>query len=373
MVVKTAQPLNNAFIIKMVNEKLSENPRLQRLQDYFEGNHDILLRRFADSSKPNNRIIVNFCKKIADFLTAYVVGVPIRYEAPQIILDTLNYNDEAHTSQETVRNMNIMGLGAELLYTDGDGIPRFASIDPRESIFITDDSIEANLTAYIRLYPNADEPELYNVTVYTATEYMEYRLSRAVGELREVVPPCEHFFNDVPAIMYPNNAEYEGAFEGVITLQNALNVVMSDEVNDFESFVDAYMVLKGLEGTQDEDLAEMTRKRVLLIGNESSAEWLVKNVNHTHIKELKESIISKIHELGSIPDVENLGSFGSSGVALRFKLLHTELHAAKQERNIHRGVQRRLELLYSILRLSDPGRSTTGITARFTGRLLWRL
>jgi len=353
MIIKTGQPVTDSFIIKVVNDKLADNPRLQRLQDYFEGKHDILLRRYADATKPNNRIIVNFCKKICDFLTGYVVGVPIRYTAPQPILDTLNYNDESHATQDTVRNMNIMGIGAELLYTDTDGIPRFATIDPRESIFITDDSIEANMTAYIRLYPNADEPELFNVVVYTATEYTEYRLSRAVGELRVHTASIPHFWGDVPAIMYPNNPENEGAFEQIISLQNALNTVMSDEVNDFESFVDAYLVLKGLQGTQPEDIAKMKQDRVLLLEPESGAEWLIKNVNNAHIKELKESIIKKIHELGCIPDVENLGSFGSSGVALRFKLLHTELHAAKQERNIHRGVQRRLELLYNILRLTD--------------------
>ena len=355
MVIRTTQPLNNAFIVKAINDKLRENHRLQRLHDYYVGKQDILLRRYDDPTKPNNRIIVNYCKKIADFLTAYLVGVAIQYEAPQVILDSLAYNDEAETTQEIVRNMNIMGLGAELLYTDTDGIPRFTDIDPRESIFITDDSIEANLTAYIRFYLNTDDPDLYNVVVYTATEYTEYRLTKAVGELRVVCPPCEHFFNDVPAIMYPNNPEYTGAFEGIVSLQNALNTVMSDEVNDFESFVDAYLVLKGIAGTQPEDISRMKQDRVLLIDDPGSgAEWLIKNVNNAHIKELKESIISKIHELGCVPDIENLGSFGSSGVALRYKLLHTELQAAKQERAVHKGVQRRLELLYNVLTISDP-------------------
>jgi SPP1 family phage portal protein len=335
MIIKTTQIINNAFIVDAVNKKIVDNVRLQRLQDYYEGKHDILLRHYTDTTKPNNRIVVNFCKKIADFLTGYLVGVAVKYDAPQIILDSLNYNDEADTTQQIVRSMNIMGIGCELFYTDADGIPRFANIDARESIFIIDDSIEGNLTAYIRLYPNADNPDLYNVTIYTADHYTEYRLTRAVSELTAIGESVLHFFDDVPVIMYPNNPELSGAYEGIISLQNALNTVMSDEVNDFESFVDAYLVLNGLQGTQPEDIANMKRDRLLLLDENSQAMWLTKNVNNTHIKELKESIISKIHELGCVPDIENMGAFGSSGISLRYKLLHTELQAAKQERTMN--------------------------------------
>ena len=51
-------------------------------------------------------------------------------------------------------------------------------------------------------------------------------------------------------------------------MQDALNVVMSDEVNDFESFVDAYLVLTGMQETQPEDLARMKQTRALLLDNE---------------------------------------------------------------------------------------------------------
>ena len=107
MVVKTAKTLTEDVIIKFVNDKLSLNHRLQRLQDYYEGKHDINLRNYRDTTKPNNKVVVNYCKKIAEFHTSYLVGVPVKYEAPQAILDTLDYNDEAETTQAIVRNINI--------------------------------------------------------------------------------------------------------------------------------------------------------------------------------------------------------------------------------------------------------------------------
>jgi SPP1 family phage portal protein len=139
-----------------------------------------------------------------------------------------------------------------------------------------------------------------------------------------------------------------------MSLQDALNKLISDNVNDWEAFVDSYLILTGMSATQPEDIAKMRQDRILLLEGESSAEWLTKQVQHDHIKELKDSMTRKIRDLGNTPDLENLGSFGASGVALRFKLLKSEIQASKQERVLQRGIQRKLELLYNILRITDP-------------------
>ena len=264
----------------------------------------------------------------------------------------MGYSDEAETTQSVVRYMNIMGLGCELLYNDEEGIPRFTSVDPRESIFILDDTIQGNIKAFIRIYPNADNANIYNLVLYSHIDYTEYQLNRVVGDLKHI-KSNSHFFGDVPVILYPNNPEYSGTFEGIISLQNAINTIISDEVNDFESFVDAYLALTGLNATNTDDIARMKQNRILLLGDGTKAEWLIKNVNPAHIEQLKNSIIKKIHEMGSIPDIEHLGSFGTSGVALRFKMIGTEMQASKQERVVYRGLKRRLELLYNILNVTD--------------------
>jgi SPP1 family phage portal protein len=250
--------------------------------------------------------------------------------------------------------MNIMGFGCELFYTDTDSIPRFTSIDPRESIFVTDDTLEENLTAFIRVYPKEEATEGYNVAVYTDASINYYNLSLSMGQLSPAGEPQRHYFNDVPAILYPNNKERTGMFEGIIPLQDALNKLVSDELNDFESFVDAYLVLEGMQGTEQTDIDKMKFNRVLLLEGESKAYWLIKDVNNEHIRELKKSITGKIRELGCIPDMEDMGSFGTSGVALKFKLIPTEIQASKQERVLQRGIQRKLELLYNIFRINDP-------------------
>lgn len=351
MVIYTQEILDEAFILQAIRDKLSSNHHILRLQNYYEGVHDILLRaRVPD--QPNNKIIANYCRTIADFLTAYLVGVPIEYTAPQIVTDLFKYNDNDDVTQSITLSMNIAGFGAELMYIDEDSIPRFNSVEPREVIFIFDGTIEQNMRAAIRVYPKDEPTEGFNVTVYDNEYISQYDLSYSVGEL-DLIGAERHFFQDVPLIYYQNGDFTTGSFEGIITLQNALNSVLSDELNDFESFVDSYLVLEGMSATNDKDIAKMKRDRVLLTDPDSKAYWLTKTVNNQHIKDLKTDLTARIRELGRIPDVEELGSFGSSGIALQFKLINSEMQASKQERVLTKGIQRKLELLYNILRMTD--------------------
>lgn len=359
MIIYHTEEITNDFIVESIRYKQQDNIRIQRLQDYYEDRHDILNRHYADSTKPNNRIVVNMCKEIADFLTGYLTGVPVTYEnAPQIIIDTLDYNDNDNTTQSLALNMNICGYGVEMFYTDEDGIPRFTSVDPKEVIFIVDNTLQETIRAAIRVYPKDDEAEGYNVTLYTATDYTEYELTAAVSQLVQTGETTPHYFMDVPVILYKNNDIMSGSYEGIISLQNALNTVTSDEVNDFESFVDSYLVLEGMQGTTTDDLAQMKENRVILTDRDSRGYWLTKTGNTGAAKELRNSLTQTIKTLGNIPDVENLGTFGTSGIALRFKLIKTETQAIKQERGLFKGIQRKLELLYNILSLTD---STIGV------------
>ena len=69
-----------------------------------------------------------------------------------------------------------------------------------------------------------------------------------------------------------------GDFEKVISLIDAYDKMESDSLNDFEYFTDCYLALYGFTA-DSEDIQEMKEKRVLLMDEGTSAEWLVKNTN----------------------------------------------------------------------------------------------
>lgn len=356
MIVKVPQGTDiysRDFISKTINDKLAKNFRLNKLRNYADGKQRILLREFKnDPLKPNNRIVVNFCKKIADFLTSYVVGVPVTYDAPQIVDDILEYNDESEENIELASDMNVYGYATELFYIDEDSIIRYATIDPRESIVLIDDSIDPKIIGYIRFYESPKENDGYLLFIYDDEGYTEYKLTQALAELLPLSDKVEHPFGMVPVILYENNKERLGSFEGIISMQDALNKVLSDEINDFEGFVDSYLVLEGMSATKPEDVAIMKSQRVLLLDPDSKAYWLTKNVNNDHISSLKDDLAEKIREISGLPDLDDLGAL-SSGTALRFKLAPTEIVAVRQERSLKKGIRRKLELIYNVLKISD--------------------
>lgn len=340
------------MIIDRINKKEQENVRLSKLQDYYAGKQNILLRHYDDPTKPNNKIVINYCQKIADFLTSYLTGVPIEYtNIDEKVSKALVYNDTDETTQNSVLNMNICGVGYELLYIDELGEARFKAIDPKEMIIVYDDTLDENIVKAIRYYPVTDTEgkiDHYNVAEYDSKYITTYTLNESISTLTKI-DKTEHHFNDVPVVVYRNNELKQGSFEQVLALQDAYNKLCSDEVNDFESFVDAYLALEGMDGTNSEDIARMKEDRVLLIPQGAKASWLIKDVNNEHNKDLKEKLEEQIREIGCIPKLDE--SFGtSSGVAIRYKLIPTEIKATEQERNVYKAIQRRLELLYGFLK-----------------------
>ena len=56
-------------------------PRLIKLDKYYNGQHEIL-NRSKNSNLSNNKIVVNHASYIATLTSAYLLGDPIKYTAP---------------------------------------------------------------------------------------------------------------------------------------------------------------------------------------------------------------------------------------------------------------------------------------------------
>ena len=339
--------LNGPDLKEALERKHRENVRILKLQAYYEGKHEILERYYLDSTKPNNRIVVNYCKQIADFLTAYLVGVPVQFGGVNAqVQAALKDNDEADVATRTVTNMNIAGFAVELFYHDEVGETRYDTIDPTECIIFMDDELSQDIIGFVRMVPN--DPEKvggYTVYVYDTQTVTVFALDEGMGSFKVIEKPVRHFFNDVPIVFYPNNDTLQGSFEQIIPLQDSLNKIYSDNVNDFEQFVDAYLVLVGMDGTTEQDIQDMKRNRVLLLPPDSEASWLIKDVNNDHIKQLQDDITKQIMFLGNIPDMTDIKGLNISGEAMRMRLVYTEIQAARQERIVAKGLHRKAGLL----------------------------
>jgi SPP1 family phage portal protein len=137
-------------VLKQIIEdhRMSELPRLKKLENYYNANNEIKNRIMKDSSKPNNKIANAYASYITDTLVGYFIGEPITYTSnDDVLLQDLNmmfeYNDEADENAELAKNASIYGVAYEMLYlSEEDKMIRFKTLNPKEVIPVFDKTIE---------------------------------------------------------------------------------------------------------------------------------------------------------------------------------------------------------------------------------------
>ena len=350
--IDRSQEMNAEAVKKIINRwGTNELPRLNRAYDYYAGNQDIMRKSYSDPSKPCNRIVTNYCDNIVNNYNGYLTGLPVTYKsavAMDDVQDVLNYNDVRTKDSELLRLSLIFGKSYELHYMDEDGKERFDPIDTRTGIPVYDNTVERDLLYFIRFYPEetlSDRPKIM-VDVYTATGIDHYRCTDGFGEITyEKTTP--HHFGQVPVTVFSLNSDELPIFHKIMGLQDAYNTLLSGEVDDFEAFCDAYLVLQAAD-VDEEDVSRMKEQRVLILPEGATAEYLTKNISDTQVQNILQNLNDTIHKLANSPDFSQ-ESFGvSSGVALRFRLLGFENAASAIAANMTKALQKRIELICTI-------------------------
>lgn len=194
----------------------------------------------------------------------------------------------------------------------------------------------------------------YSVNVYDRQNIYHYVADRSLTNLHPSDAPQGHYFDAVPWSIFYLTDDGESIFKCVIGLQDAYNKMLSDSVNDWEAFVDAYMVLTDIDATS-EDIASMKENRILLLDDGATASYLTKSTSDTQVQNLLDEMNTAIHTIANSPDFssEEFGAGVSSGIALQFKLVGFNNIAANIETNFRKAIQDRTDLLNQVFTLLD--------------------
>lgn len=342
---------------KMINRfNVDVQPKLQRYKNYYDGVQTILNKSYSDASKPCNKSIINYCKVIADIYCGYI-GSPahITYSSDndiEEIMQILRYNDYQAEDSAFLIDALTYGTAAELMYNDETGQTRFRLINPTQCFGICDDSLTGDLTHFVRMYKVSewDDSDLYNVDVYSDYDIKHYTMTGMNGYLTyKGTEP--HYFSQCPANIFSLPDE-KSIFDCVMSLQDTMNELLSAEVDEFNQFADAYLMLSGVDA-DSEDIADMKRNRVLVLPEGATANWLTKNANDTQIENILKRIHDSIFRVSATVDFshENLMSGIASGLSIHYKMCGMEHKAAKIEAEMKKALQRRIEIICGIAAL----------------------
>lgn len=346
--------LTTDLLNKMLDQfNQNDVPKLTKYKNYYDGIQAILNKSYADASKPCSRTVINYCKNIVDSYCGYLASPGyISYQSDQDIeqiMDVLKYNDYQAEDTDFLLDALIYGKGVELMYHDEQGQTRFRLINPTQCFGIYDDSLTGDLMYFVRIYEASawDNTDLHNVDVYSNYDIKHYQMSGKNGFLTFLGEEL-HYFSQCPANIFYLPDE-KSIFDCVITLQDAANELLSNEIDDYSAFCDAYLVLLGVDA-DTEDIASMKENRVLVLPADAQATWLTKNANDAQVENILKRIHDSIYRIAQCPDFSSETFVGgvSSGIAIRYRLTGMETRAAKVCAEMKKALQRRLELIAGV-------------------------
>lgn len=236
------------------------NEEINYLKKYKKGIKDILEKARKDQSSINNISICNFAHEIVEFKKGFTVGKPIKY-----VNDSDEDNDDMKYFYRYLKKINKKSKDLdkyENLYTFGIA-HTFTKYNPKckntevDSPFIYEimDStktccvyssevgnpklfsmVESDITE------NLDDGTKSNYTLYTIYYGFNSIIIKKKGSEISIYREPRLEPNDDPITEYSLNQSRMGAFEPVISSLNTLNVVRSNQLDDIEQFINAYLV-----------------------------------------------------------------------------------------------------------------------------------
>lgn len=341
--------------------KINIKPRKEMLYEYYNGNHVAINNKRQESRHlPNNKIVNPYPRYIVNTIKGYFLGKPVRYDIEdsrcyEVLDDIFDNNYEDDINIELEKTLSIMGEAFELVFINEDKEIKIAQLPPLNTIAIYDDSITPKLSAVIRYYEVSSDFILNNKPKTTVEVYLSDRIDRytKLGNNGFVLEESEpHYFGEVPVTHYMNNEECLGDFECALSQIDAYDKLMSTNLDEIQKFAQAYLIMEGLDGTDDDEIAEALKKRTLKVPHDAKMSWLTKDLSNTSVFEQLKVLDEKIHTMAQVPNMsdDNFAS-NASGVAMEFKLIGFENLISAKERKFEQGLKHRLKLIISALNL----------------------
>lgn len=345
--------------------------KYKRMRAMYEGDYDIKHKDKKAEHKPDNRLVANFAKYITDIFNGYFMGIPVKVAHDK---DAVNqylqfvgiYNSIDDENSELSKQMDICGVGVELLYMDEHSNVGVTHTDPEESFVVYDDSILHRPLYGIRYYTNAAGRMEGSVS----DDKTVWHFNNSYRIVDEGTP---HVFGSVPIIEYEENEERIGLYETVESLINAFNSALSEKANDVDYFADAYLAILG-KLIDKETLAKLRDNRIINMAGAGVDKLIVEFLEKPNGDETQEHLLDRLMELifrlSMVCDISD-ESFGSntSGEAMAYRLLQMDNLASAKERKFSAGLSRRYKLIAHVPIPKMAEDDWLGVTYRFTRNL----
>ena len=367
--LNTTEELTTERICKYIKlHRTALNERYEKLESYYKGEHDILLRQPKRRDDPCNNVVCNYAKYITDIGSGFLIGEPVSYQSEKNDLtDLLEWFKAAEVDvqdNDNAEDQSIYGVAYELVYMSSDEspTPKTASIHPSQGFVIYNNTVELLPIAGVYYHETRDtvtqQVNGYDAEISTDKQYIRFHLTVDYALDGEVTTEGNPF-GMVTLIEIYNNRFLQGDFEQLISLIDGYDKQQSNRIDDKENFVNSLMVLKGQtlgysDGERSETYKDIKENGVMELTPESDVSFLTRQSDQQGDQLLSESIAKDIHKFSYIPDLtDEHFAANVSGVAMQFKLWGLMQLMKKKERYIKEGLRYRIKLFSAILDIKE--------------------
>ena len=345
----TNQGIEPKLLYRIINKHRANSLYNKKLYQRYKTHEDGVpifnrMPRFDEASDTiNNKLNNDYFGDIIDFKVGYFAGVPISYsyssndesiedtggveavdEATKTLTDFIARNNMFKVDMQTTKFASICGYSGRLFYVDPEGNERVMPISPFETIILS--STDITEPEYgIRYYSYKD---IHDKTIWKVEFYDDKFIYYYEGNLSNLkfVKSQLHMFDYCPLQGIPNNAEFMGDAEKVLSLIDAYDRVLSDANNEIESFANAYMVFENVK--IDKNIVEQAQKTGAIsyfngAGN-GSVHFLTKDINDAFTEHQLDRLEENIYDFSKTPNLKDESFGNASGNALKFKLTSLE-------------------------------------------------
>lgn len=346
--------------------------------------------RFEESKPINNKINNDFFSEIVDFKTGYFAGEPIAYgysksdeaedvtggkeavdAATKALTDFTTRSNMYGVDMETTKYASIYGYAGRLFYIDTEGNERVMPVHGFQTIILSKTDISEPQYA-IRYYKTYD---INNVETWIVEFYDDkniYTFKGYLSKLQQDGEPKPHMFDYCPLQGIANNKEMMGDAEKVLSLIDDYDKVLSDNSNEVEAFVHAYLIFEGLR-INDKTIEEGQKSGSFIFPasgtQQGKAYFLTKNINDAFTEHHLQRLEDNIYRFSRTPNLTDETFGDASGVSLKFKLHGLETKCGMFEAKMLDAAQYMFKVLASAWRKKaiqfDPLQATLEFSRNF--------
>lgn len=337
---------NNILLQKMIAAHSDNQNLYSSMKRYYEGKHDIYQKYRKIENRANGIIVDNLVSKFVNEEVQYGLGNPLSYVSLSDNKDIIEaiYNNTFHWkenhNQELMKTLEIYGTAYILNYVNNDGKFSEKILSPLDAICYCDD--DGVPVRFIHFYKKPFDDSNYRSVYYPNGNIEVYQgdtiIDRTTTKLGAGIPVSVCKLEDIQDTIY---------FK-IKSLQDAYNIIMSDQANTISDFRNAYLVVSGAD-VDEKDVSIFNEKGLICLPKDATIDWLTKNLPDTYIQNMINNLLKSMYAATNHIDGNEKLQSNTSGTALRNRLVFLEQRCNLMVNIVLDAIYERIERLFKYL------------------------